>query len=261
MSIEDKENQPVKKKENLPQIAVVAAIIFVCVLIMAVLFWVFDVPARLIGVFDNNDANADNAIDNKGGVPNIIYDSQISGNDIVYGQYDINPYDLLVAMNERTSYVQTIRVTTSLLGNKATEIIKITRLGDCYRIENDSRLLIFDGEKLYIEDSLGKIITDNSDFSLELETGLTSLETIKKNVAPDKVIYNISDNERLLIASIPYEENNLVKEYAISLETGVVVSEKTTYNRGVVYRTVETDSIDIFAADNLSDDCFAIPII
>ncbi len=247
-----------KKSVSSPNFAVFVVIVAFCIIGMAAFFWIFDVPERLLGVLGYSDGRNGNVTDWEN-VPDMSADSSFE-NELLYGEYDRDPYEHLLSIEENTRYIQKIRVTTSLLQKTNTEFLTISRDGNSYRIEGEGRLVICDGEKLYVKEGFGSAITDCSYFSLEKETGLTSLVTIQNSVAEENVIYNISDNERLLIAKISDSKNNVLKEYAISLEEGIVLSEKTTYMNSVVYRTVETDEIDLFVADGFPSDYFTIPM-
>lgn len=172
--------------------------------------------------------------------------------------YDLKPAELLNTVTERSSYTRSIRVIYSYNGDHTAERYTIAKNGSCWRADSDERLLIWNGKELYLRDGEYEYPSESGEFNFFEEIGITPLNQIRQVAAEKDFQYSLSDDKKILKITINDEENGIRNDYEIAVESGVVLSE-SSYYRGSAFRTVITDSLEIFGADSLPDDYFAIP--
>ncbi|MGN1408806.1 MAG: hypothetical protein ACI4XJ_01385, partial [Eubacteriales bacterium] len=110
-----------------------------------------------------------------------------------------------------------------------------------YRAESDANLIICDGEKMYVRNSVSEYSTAaESDFYSEI--GLTSLDELKKIIENNKYTLTLSKNNRNLRATVYDDDEILLSEYDVSTEYGIIVNEYH-YRNNEIYRAVVTDTL------------------
>ncbi len=174
-----------------------------------------------------------------------------------YHTFSVDPREILASLTPMDAYVREFRV-MNFYGDDA-DISKytLTVRGPCYRLEADHKTVICDGTSAATVTGTYRTMLDGTVFTPENEVGMTSLSAIQKASEKGSVTLSADDNKQLLIVTED-AETDILTEYLVSIETGVVMSERA-YLDGVLYRAVITDSVDIFAAENLPADYFALP--
>ena len=164
----------------------------------------------------------------------------------------------LKGLTERASYVRTVRIVHYAENDRHTEIVRITRNGERWRAESDERLLISDGENLYVRIGSEEAIFKNESDNLSRELGIAATDALLND--PHKRDMAFSADGKQLTITTEDAEAGLTGEYVIMIESGLVFSEKIQLD-GQLIRTVQTDALDVFGADSLDDELFAIPQI
>ena len=161
------------------------------------------------------------------------------------------------SLKEYDSYVRAYRIIYTYESSFSLERVVLTKNDSRFKIDSSSKLVISDGEKLYIKMGSHEIVRDIQSTSFGDESGTTSLEKLKSLYADGKLEICFSDDEKSILAQYDDEKNGFLYEYEISPESGIILTEKSYY-RGTLYRTVSTDYVNIFGADKLSHDFFNI---
>jgi len=174
-----------------------------------------------------------------------------------YYRFSVDPRETLAALTEWESYVREFRVINSYNDETNSHRYTLTVRGDCFRLESDSKTILCDGTTLYTITATYRTPLNGTVFTLENEIGITPLSEVKTIAEKGSVTYPMGDDKHLLIVAED-AELGILSEYLVSVETGIVMSERS-YIGGVLYRAVVTDSVDVFAADDLPEDYFAIP--
>lgn len=175
-----------------------------------------------------------------------------------YYTFAVDPREILATLTPRDAYVREFRV-MNFYGDDA-DISKytLTVRGACYRLESDHKTVVCDGTSSATVTGTYRTRLDGTVFTPENEIGVTSLETIRQASEKGSVTLSSADAKNLVIVTED-AETDILTEYLVSIETGVVMSERA-YLDGVLYRAVITDSVDIFATDDLPADYFELPI-
>ena len=170
----------------------------------------------------------------------------------------VDTKNLLKGLTERASYVRTARIVHYAGNDRHTETVRITRSGDRWRAESDERLLISDGENLYVRIGSEETVCKAEPDSFSRELGLASTDALLND--PYKRDMAFSADGKQITITTEDAEAGLTGEYVIMIESGLVFSEKIMLN-GQTVRSVQTDTVDVFGADSLDDDTFTIPKI
>lgn len=174
-----------------------------------------------------------------------------------YYTFSVNPREILASLTEREAYVREFRVMNFHGDESDTNKYTLTVSGDRYRLESEHKTVICDGETTCTITGTYRTILNDTVFTLENEIGITPLSAIKTAADKGSVTFRSTDNKSLLIIAED-AELDVLSEYVVSIETGVVMLERS-YLDGELYRAVVTDAVDVFAADDLPDDSFEIP--
>lgn len=174
-----------------------------------------------------------------------------------YYRFSVDPRETLASLTEWDAYVREFRVINSYNEETDSRRYVLTVKGDRFRLESDSKTILCDGTTTYTITTTYRTPLDGTVFTLENEIGITPLSEIKEIAEKGSVTYPMDDNKHLLIVSEDAELGTL-SEYLVSVETGVVMSERS-YIGGTLYRAVVTDSVDVFAANDLPEQYFTVP--
>lgn len=208
--------------------------------------------------FGGDDSNSI-SYETEASIPDMMTEYGDEKHSIYYESNNDNP---LADIHEHDIYTRTVRIITSYGGTNDSERFTITRQKQKYKAESDSRILVYDGETLYINYGTHILNTKTDNSTYYEEIGLTSLEDIR-SMAQDaehySVVFEVSDDPRIINASIQDNTHMEIRmEFRISLESGLVFSERF-YINDAAYRTVLTESFELAAFETFSEDYFRIP--
>lgn len=235
---------------------VIIAVILAAALILVLLYLIFEgsVFDKLFGTDQNDTEDEPSHL-----IPEMTSESDSGGQDFYYIG---NTSDPLADVKEQETYVRTMRMLTSYSENRNAESVTITKHGEKYKAESESRIVIYDGETLYINygSEVLKKTADTSTYYEEI--GMTSLDEVRA-MMQDAEKYSSSfkssaDGRFIEVTVNDLENEGLSMKFEISIESGFVISERL-YLNDVVYRTVLTETYDLSADDRISDDTFRIP--
>ena len=237
-----------------------AAVVLIAVLLLLLLMklGVIGVPAFLTAVLGDFGENETVEAETEAGesiLPEFAAGS-VHADDHYY-RFSIDPRETLASLTEWESYVREFRVINSYNEETDSRRYVLTVSGDRFRLESDSKTILCDGTTMYIITATYRTPLNGTVFTLENEIGITPLSEIKTIAEKGSVTYPMGDDKHLLIVSED-AELGILDEYLVSVETGIVMSERS-YIGGTLYRAVITDSVDVFAADDLSEQYFSIP--
>lgn len=237
-------------------VIMVSAASIVVVLIFLFFFNIIKIPDFILNLF-----NADNDSDVSEKYEYEIIDDIKENNmtDIIYETHNESAYKVLSSLEESESYTRKVRMFFFYGEDTSVTRANITKNGDCFRVETDSRTVIYDGEILYIKEPTYSL-TERGSFNIWNEVGTTPLSYIKENANKASVSYKTSVNPKIITAVIRNEEQKMYSEYEISTETGIVITEKSYFNN-LLYRVVMTDTIDAFKNFDDEENLFVIPEI
>lgn len=226
----------------------------IVVLIFLFAFGVISVPDYITSIFSENGGSGDTTEYGSCDISDIKGSAQSS---IVYEQHAENAYDVLMSLSESEAYRRVIRTIHSLNGETSVENATIIQNRDRFRIETAYKTVIFDGEKLYINEPT-YTMTMSGVFDIYSEIGITPLSYVKENATADNVMFKDSDNKKKITVIIHSDSTPTHTEYEISVENGLVLAERSYY-LGEVYRSLVTDKIEIMEHIPPDDELFEIP--
>ena len=255
----DDNSMPAKYRGNRVTSGVILAASVILIAVLLLLFLmklgVIGVPAFLVTMFGENETAAAETEPGTSILPEFAAGS-VHADDHYY-RFSVDPRETLAALTEWESYVREFRVINSYNEETDSRRYVLTVSGDCFRLESDSKTILCDGTTLYTITATYRTPLNGTVFTLENEIGITPLSEVKTIAEKGSVTYPMGDDKHLLIVAED-AELGILSEYLVSVETGIVMSERS-YIGGVLYRAVVTDSVDVFAADDLPEDYFAIP--
>lgn len=254
----DKKSTPTKyRRERLTSGIVFVAsgmLIFIMILLVLMKLDVVAPPFFLTSVFGGSgDGTEQTPNDTQSGIPELT----AAQTEEYYYTLPVDPREALAELVVQDSYVRELRVINSFGTEADVQKYTLTVDGDRLRLESDFKTVICDGTAVYVATETYRTKLDNSLFTPEYEVGMTSLADVRAAAEKGSVAYSgrMGDEKALLIISED-AESGVLTEYSVSLETGIVMTERS-YINGELYRAVVTDSVDVFA--QVSDDLFEIP--
>lgn len=238
-------------------ITAVTLLIFVLLMLVLMKLEVVPAPVFLNSVFRFGNAESSEQNEETAGskIPDFSAGSVLAGE--AYYSFSVDPRETLASLTARDSYVREFRV-VNLYGSEADlRNYTLTVKGDCYRLESEKKTVICDGTSSWTLTGTYRTQLNDTVFTPEYEVGITSLADVKSAAEKGSVTRHATDDKMLLVV---WEdaESGILSEYTVSIETGVVMSERS-YIGGELYRAVDTDLLDIFAAEDLPAEYFAIP--
>jgi len=238
-------------------VTVVAVLVLVLLLLVLMKTGVILPPAFLQSVFGSGDSAEPDSGTVQSVIPDFSADSVLAGEH--YHTFPVDPRETLAVLNEADAYVREFRVINSYGGETDLQKYTLTVSGDRCRIESDFKTVLCDGTTTYTVTGTYRTQLNNTVFTPEYEIGITSLEDVKTAAEKGSVTYSKAPrNDKSLTVTAEDAESGILSEYIVSIETGVVTGEYS-YIGGELYRAVVTDSLDVFAADDLPDNYFEIP--
>lgn len=175
------------------------------------------------------------------------FGTDIGGSELQYFRNDETPAELLESVVEISKYTRDYRV---LYSSDDHVTVKRFRLG----VDGDDRVLVGEDFTVTVADGAAvmkygerEIPLSDSVFTFYSEAEITSLEQVKKYAETGQVTVNSANDRTLLVSSLD-EETGIRREFIVAVESGIVLSEKFSYNNDI-YRVVLTDTIDLFADD------------
>ncbi len=238
-------------------ITAVAVLICCLFLLFLMKIGVIASPVFLQPLFGSASAEVQSGEVRKSAIPDFSADA-VSEEEF-YHTFPPDARKTLEALTEPESYVREFRVINSYGGETDLQKYTLTVRGDCRRLESDFKTVICDGTNICTITETYRTLLNNTVFTPENEIGITTLADIKAAAEKGSVAYpDRTRAEKTLLVTAEDAESGILSEYVISLETGVVMAERS-YLRGEMYRAVVTDAVDIFAAEDLPDDFFRIP--
>lgn len=235
-------------------LAMTLILTIVVILVFLFMFNVISVPDYILSVFTDNGFGGDNEELGSCEISDIKTSDDAS---VIYEKHYENAYDVLMSLTESQIYRRTIRIIHTENSNTYVERATIIHLDDSFSVEYTEKTVIYNGERLYISEPTFSIIKEGS-FSIYDEVGLTPLSYLQENASASDVFYKDLDNTKKITIIIRDETMPIYNEYEVSVENGLVLSERSYYNNDV-YRAVVTDKIEIMDHAPPSDEHFVIP--
>ncbi len=238
-------------------ITAVTVLIFVLFLLLMMKLGVVTPPPFLQSVFGTVPNSEQTGEIRKSVIPDFSADA--AEEEEIYHTFPVDARETLAVLKEPESYVREFRVINSYGGEADIQKYILTVRGNRYRLESDFKTVLCDGTTICTITGTYRTALDNTVFTPEYEIGITSLADVKAAAEKGSVTYpDRTRADKTLLVTAEDAESGILSEYVVSLETGVVMAERS-YIGGEMYRAVVTDAVDIFAADNLPDDFFEIP--
>ncbi len=188
------------------------------------------------------------------GIPEILTPED---SDVTYQYLADLSHNPLSYVTEKDSYVREVIIYQLYQDQTGSTTYTITKHGEKYRIDADHALRICDGQRLYIRNGIHLLITDASSYYEEI--GVTSLADVKA-MAEDREKYDvgcsISENQKIINVRITDTSASLISDFEISMESGIVRSERHYYNN-LLYKVVITESLDL--TEEMDESLFIIP--
>lgn len=232
-------------------------LIFVILLFVLMKIGVVDSPSFLHIFFDRDKSAEQTEENSKGGIPDFAPDSSLANEH--YHTFSVDPRETLAGLTTWDSYVREFRVINAYGGEADIQKYTLTVNGNKYRLESDFKTVICDGENTHTITGTYRTQIDDTVFTPEYEVGITSLADVKEAAEKGSVTYSDHNgDEKILLIISEDAESGVLAEYTVSIETGIVLTERS-YVNGELYRAVITDSTDVFAATELPEDFFKIP--
>ena len=222
-------------------VIIATLLLSVCViLVFLFIFNIISIPDYILNVFSSDGRGGDDEEYGSCEISDIETSPQMN---VVYEKYFENAYDVLMSLSESRIYRRVIRTIYSENNNTFVERATIIHNGDLFRVEYPEKILIYDGEKLYTNEPTYTLVKDGK-FAIYDEVGLTTLSYIQENCSESDVFYKDPDNKKTITVVIRDEAMPLYNEYEVSVENGLVLTERSYFN-DQVYRAIVTDKIEI----------------
>ncbi len=236
-------------------ITAVTILIFVLLMLVLMKLGVIGVPSFLQSVFGDGERTEQTTETIQSEIPDFAAGSTLIEEH--YYTFSVDPRETLAALTEPDAYIREFRVINSYAGEADSRKYTLTVSGNRCRLASDQKTVICDGNTTCTITGTYRTTLNDTIFTPEYEIGITPLSDIKAAAENGSVTYHSSDDKTLLIVSED-AESGVLSEYLVSVESGVVMSERS-YINGERYRAVVTDVVDVFAADDLPEDYFEIP--
>jgi len=236
---------------------VVSVFVFGLLLLVPMKTGMLSPPAFLQSFFGSGASAEPDVGTEQSVIPDFSADSVLAGEH--YHTFPVDPRETLAALTETESYVREFRVINSYGGETDLQKYSLTVSGDRCRLESDFKTVLCDGTSTYTVTGTYRTQLNDTVFTPEYEIGITSLADVKAAAEKGSVTWSKRPkDDKTLTITAEDAESGILSEYIVSIETGVVITEYS-YIGGELYRAVVTDSLDVFAADDLPDDYFEIP--
>jgi len=251
-----------RDKMNKPRILssrfILTAILLLSVAIILIFMFQFNIisiPDYILNIFSEN-------VKGGSGYENGTCEiSDLKGNEpttIIYEQHAENAYDVLSSLTESKIYRRLIRTIYSSDGETYFENATIIVYEKRFRIDKEFKTIVYDGEKLYIDEPTNKLLKEGS-FEIFDQIGVTPLSYIKENASMENVYFKDPDNKKKITVVIHDTSAPIYNEYEISVENGLVLAERSYYNNEN-YRSIITDKIEIMDHAPPDTSLFDIPV-
>ncbi|MGN1346714.1 MAG: hypothetical protein ACI4V1_08005 [Eubacteriales bacterium] len=230
----------------------VTILIFVLALLLLMKFGIVNAPAFLrpvLGIGEPSEQTAEpvgNDLPDFGGAETVTEEH--------YYTFAADPRDILASLTETEAYTREFRVINSYDGEVDLLRYTLTVNGSRFRLVSDRKTVLCDGETICTIAETYQTTLNGTGFTLENEVGITSLTEVRTAAEKGSVTYYSSNGKMLLVLSED-AETGVLAEFLVSIETGIVMSERF-YLDGELYHAVLTDTVDVFAADDLPEDFF-----
>ena len=238
-------------------VTVVTLLIFGLLMLLLMKIGVIQPPAFLQSMLGTGEAAEQTTEVGQIGIPDFSADSSLAAEH--YHTFPVDPRETLASLTERDSYVREFRVINSYGGMADIQKYTLAVRGDRCRLESDFKTVLSDGTETWTITETYRTKLDGTVFTPENEIGITSLQDVKAAAEKGSVTYpRRGGDDKMLFIVAEDAESGILYEYTVSLESGIVMSERS-YIGGELYRAVVTDRVDVFAAEDLPDDYFEIP--
>ena len=168
-----------------------------------------------------------------GGIPNMTRPVEEDGEGVYFTYSDKTILDELVPKDR---YTRAFRIIRQWQGENSMDRYVLTVDGDCWELTGSALTAFCDGEKTYLSSSVYAAETEAGGF--EDIVGVTSLSEIAEKARNGDAEISVAEQNVRVVINDP--ETGLREQYEISMETGIVVSEQSSYN-GELYRFVTTE--------------------
>ena len=168
-----------------------------------------------------------------GGIPNMTHPVEEDGDGVYFTYSDDTVLDELVT---KESYTHAFRIIRQWKGESSMDRYVLTVDGDCWEITGSALSAFCDGEKTYLSSALYK--TEKEACGFEDLIGITPLSEIADAARQRGAEISIADQNVRVVLNDP--QSGLREQFEISMESGVVVSEQSSYH-GEIYRYVTTE--------------------
>lgn len=238
-------------------ISAVTVLILVLFLLLLMKLAILPTPSFLQTVLGTGSVSEQTGEVRKSAIPDFSADA--AAEEESYYTFPLDARELLAELTEPESYVREFRVINSYGGEADIQKYTLTVDGSRYRLESDFKNVICDGTTIATVTETYRTILNGTVFTAENEIGITPLSEVKAAAEKGSVTYSRRQSEdKTLLVVAEDAETGILAEYAVSIETGLVVTERS-YIHGEMYRAVVTDALDIFAANDLPEEYFKIP--
>ncbi|MCR4906528.1 MAG: hypothetical protein K6A33_10650 [Clostridiales bacterium] len=168
-----------------------------------------------------------------GGIPSMTHPIEEDGESIYFSYSDESILDELIP---KERYTRAIRIIRQWEGESSMDRYILTVDGSCWEVSGSALTAFCDGEHAYLLSDAYAMVTDPCSF--EPLIGITSLDEITKAAAQGGAEISVTDqNVRVVLSDA---DSGVRDQYEISIESGIVVSEQSSYN-GELYRFVTTE--------------------
>lgn len=246
-------------KLNISARRILIITIVILIVISALVLWYYLLQRGLFDKWFGGDDSNSISNETAASIPDMTTEY---GEEKLTIYYESNTADPLADIREHDLYTRTVRIITSYGGTNDSERFTVTRQKQKYKAESDSRILVYDGETLYINYGTHTLTTKTENSTYYEEIGLTSLEDIRsmsQDTEHYSAVFEVSDDPKVINASIQDNTHGEIRmEFRISLESGLVLSERF-YLNDAAYRTVLTESFELAAYESFGDDHFRTP--
>ena len=238
-------------------IAAVIVLILALFLLLLMKLAVLPVPSFLQSVLGTAPVSEQTGEIRKSVIPDLSADA--AAEEESYYTFPPDAREVLAGLTEPEAYIREFRVINSYGGETDIQKYTLTVNGSRYRLESDFKNVICDGTTVSTITETYRTVLNGTVFTAENEIGITPLSEVKAAAEKGSVEYSRRAREdRTLLVVAEDAETGILSEYAVSIETGLVITERS-YIHGEMYRAVVTDAADIFAANDLPEDYFKIP--
>ena len=254
--MKDEKNSPkFRGGKSLVSITLTLVVIGIIFVLLYAYMGILPIPDFLGQLFDSSVRDDLDSDQNNQQLPDAIESEEKQYLDVYFHLTDREIFENLA---EPTAYERSMRIIRTYGGVYNSERFQIVKSGDSFRAESKTKTVICDGETVYVKGGAYVNRLDADDFDLYEEVGIHSAEQLLEMVRNEQATFTVDRDAKIITVTTVENVEKIKSTFEISIENGIVTTEYS-YQDGVQYRLVVTDSVVMISEDQIDKNQFIIP--